>query len=580
MRIDPRLLLLLAAASAPLLVACGSASKTSESGTTTSSGSTATAGGAGSAGGTGGLAAGTGGGPAAGTGGNPAAGTGGSAPAVCPGLEAAGSPASEWVYVDNHKLAYKTLPRGDRILDFSYAGYMGGGVALPTVPVKATVMPSSGDDTAAIQAAINQVSKLPVSSGVRGAVLLGPGTFQLAGSLAIGASGVVLRGSGSGANGTTLDVTGSPRTAITIEGTGSWQAVGTPAAITDAYVPSGASSFHVAGTAGLAVGASVTVDRPVTAAWIDFMGMSTLVRDGGAETWIAAGTVGRTDRVITAITGDEVTLDAPLSDSIDTAYITGATVSPYTFAGRIEQVGIESLHIVAPMLVAPLSSPTFELLEMSAVANAWVKDVAGDEFENGFTVGSTAKWVTIVDSSMTRTAAIDGSAGYPFHYSIAGQETLVLRCTSSGDNVFSYATQALTPGPNVALGLSATGTPTNAQPHQRWATGLLLDGLTSPTGGISLMNRGYDGSGHGWAIGWGVVWNSVADTLLIQQPPGTENWAIGTTGKLTTAAAPGSTTILPQGIIDSPGAAVGPSSLYLTQLCERLGPQALTAIGE
>src|ERR1043166_9344258 len=51
------------------------------------------------------------------------------------------------------KLAYKTTATGDRIMDFSFAGYMGGGVAIPTVPVKATLTPSGNDDTAAIQSA-------------------------------------------------------------------------------------------------------------------------------------------------------------------------------------------------------------------------------------------------------------------------------------------------------------------------------------------------------------------------------------------------------------------------------------------
>ena len=41
---------------------------------------------------------------------------------------------SEWVYAGpNGKLVYKTTPAGDRIMDFSHAGYMGGGVALPAV---------------------------------------------------------------------------------------------------------------------------------------------------------------------------------------------------------------------------------------------------------------------------------------------------------------------------------------------------------------------------------------------------------------------------------------------------------------
>jgi hypothetical protein len=66
---------------------------------------------------------------------------------------------SQWVYPDsNGRLVYKTFKAGDRIMDFSYAGYMGGGVGIPTVPVKKTVLPSGGDDTAAIQNAIDEVS--------------------------------------------------------------------------------------------------------------------------------------------------------------------------------------------------------------------------------------------------------------------------------------------------------------------------------------------------------------------------------------------------------------------------------------
>src|SRR6266540_7353888 len=71
---------------------------------------------------------------------------------------------SEWAHFDSSgRLAYKTLPTGERIMDFSHAGYMGGGVALPTVPVKRTVKPSGGaDDTATIQAAINEVAAMPL----------------------------------------------------------------------------------------------------------------------------------------------------------------------------------------------------------------------------------------------------------------------------------------------------------------------------------------------------------------------------------------------------------------------------------
>ncbi len=509
--------------------------------------------------------------------------------AGCPMLVVDAGPASRWAHVEapGH-LAYATLPGGERILDFSSAGYMGGGVAIPTVAVKRTVVPSGGsDDTAAIQAAIDAVAGLPATGGVRGAVLLAPGTFQLSGTLSISTSGVVLRGSGSGTGGTVVQVGGAPRTVITVAGAGSWSESSTSATITDAYVPSGTTSFHVDSTAGLSPGTPVLVDRPVTAAWIHFMGMDTLVRNGAPETWIRAGSVIHADRTVTAVQGDTVVLDAPLSDTFDVStWGSGATppsVHAYTFAGRIEQVGLEHLRLIAPEQTVPISQPVFGVLEMDAVKDAWVSDVAGEEFTTGFVVGAKAKSVTLQDTSVVRVSPIDGSQGYPFHFSVDGQGILVQRCTSSGIGVFSYATQAETPGPNVVLDMtvpeSDAGSHDNLQPHQRWATGLLVDAPNMPDDQLGLMNRGVDGSGHGWAIGFGVVWNGIANTLLIQQPPGTQNWSIGATGTQTTAAEPGGTVTLPQGIVDSPGTAVAPRSLYLAQLCERLGPSALAATG-
>ena len=61
------------------------------------------------------------------------------------------------------------LPAGDRIMDFSFAGYGGGGVAIPDVPARITVSPG-GDDSANIQTALDEVSKMSLVDGRRGAV--------------------------------------------------------------------------------------------------------------------------------------------------------------------------------------------------------------------------------------------------------------------------------------------------------------------------------------------------------------------------------------------------------------------------
>jgi hypothetical protein len=77
-----------------------------------------------------------------------------------------------------------------------------------------------------------------------------------------------------------------------------------------------------------------------------------------------------------------------------------------------------------------------------------------------------------------------------------------------------------------------------------------------------------------------VAWNCTARTFVIQNPPGCLNWAIGCRGEQALAPMPfGKGPDLPRGIIDSPDVAVTPASLYLAQLRERLGANALTQIG-
>ena len=51
-----------------------------------------------------------------------------------PGLpKPSGEGGSKWVYVGADQRHYGTDARGNRIMDFSHAGYNGGGVPLPTV---------------------------------------------------------------------------------------------------------------------------------------------------------------------------------------------------------------------------------------------------------------------------------------------------------------------------------------------------------------------------------------------------------------------------------------------------------------
>src|SRR5688500_7945022 len=188
------------------------------------------------------------------------------------------------------KLVYERDAQGNTIPDFSYAGYKGGGVRLPTVPVRETIWPVAGDNTAHVQAAIDKVSsRTPDASGFRGALLLRAGYYRMATPLRIQASGVVLRGEGMGDTGTVLIGTGTGRPAGGAGGPGPGNQgtlvlVGgasgvapqdaTTQAVTDDYVPVGSRRFRVASGAGFRPGDAVLVRRIGNQAWIDAIGMN------------------------------------------------------------------------------------------------------------------------------------------------------------------------------------------------------------------------------------------------------------------------------------------------------------------
>jgi hypothetical protein len=190
--------------------------------------------------------------------------------------------------------------------------------------------------------------------GFRGAVLLAPGTFTCSGTITISANGVVLRGSGSkeGA-GSTIKLAGRPHLEIAVRGPGGGRGSGAGGGdstnqafnaaetrISDAYVPSGAASFKVGDAAGFSIGDSIAIRRPVTTAWVKFMQMDNLVRDGRPQTWIRTGNTTTTERRIAGISGNIITLDVPLSDSFDARYLNppGTTFQRFVHRGALRSL--------------------------------------------------------------------------------------------------------------------------------------------------------------------------------------------------------------------------------------------------
>jgi hypothetical protein len=488
-----------------------------------------------------------------------------------------GDPGS-WVTVGTDgQLQYQTDNFGDRIVDFSHAGYGGGGMRLPSVSVKKEVSPSGADDTAAIQAAIEAVAALPLAKGLRGAVLLRAGTFHCSAPLVFSQDGIVLRGSGPDAGGTVLEMTGAPHTGVVFKGERLNYPKENPAstiAITDSRVPSGAVSISVQDTTPLAVGDAVRIRWLRSAKWIHFMGMDTLVRDGKPQTWMKSDSPVTFDRTIRAIDGHRVTLDVPLTDAIDASFLApgAAVVFKTTAPKRLTQCGLESLRIKSPLPSGNLTAPNNTAATLDACEDCWIKAVAMEDTLNNVKVGGDARRLTIEEVHATHSATVAKGAGYPADFLFVGSQVLLNRCSSTGDGSFFVATLNSSATLNVALNCEFRGKG-GIQPHMHWSTGLLLDSCHVPEGKIDFINRNTSGSGHGWAIGWGVAWNCVAKEYDIQQPPGAINWCIGCTGPLDKNSAQ------PGPWLSSPGTPVTPRSLYLAQLRDRLGDIALKNIG-
>src|SRR5262249_22678280 len=151
-----------------------------------------------------------------------------------------------------------------------------------------------------------------------------------------------------------------------------------------------------------------------------------------------------------------------------------ASVVKCTAAGRIAQVGVEDLRIVAPPQEGMINQPHHSALRVSAVEDGWVRNVAIEDTVNSVNIGRTCRRVTVADVSI-RPIGATGRAATPADFAADGSQVLFLRCSAKGNNVFFFVTGAQATGPNVLLQCAFEGDQ-GIQPHQRWATGLLIDG--------------------------------------------------------------------------------------------------------
>jgi len=452
--------------------------------------------------------------------------------------------------------------------DFSWAGYEGGGVAIPEVPVVRTLEPATGDDRARIQAAIDAVAALPLDAkGFRGAVLLRKGTYRVSDALRIKTSGIVLRGEGQGAGGTTLLATAAKQYTL-IEIAGSTKPLGEVSGTktrTAAFVPVGSRSFEVKSASALAVGDRIVVRRTPNQKWIDDLKM-------GTYGWTPGGYTIDHERTVVAKDGNVVTVDIPIVDALDEKY-GGGEVFVVHEAGRVRHAGVEDLRLDSSYASETDEAHAWNGISLAGARDSWVRRVTALHFGySAVSILDGSAFNTVEDTAhLDPKSQITGGRRYSFNVS-GGLGNLFQRCFAR-EGRHNFVTGSGTTGPNVWLDCVATDNHGDDGPHHRWSTGLLFDNTQS--GALDVQNRKDSGSGHGWAGAQTLFFNVKATSLVSDAPPGAMNWSVGATGAFRQGNwAPEE----PDGIRELTGETAKPRSLYLAQLRDRLGESAVLAV--
>jgi hypothetical protein len=426
------------------------------------------------------------------------------------------------------KFSYMPDSLGNRIPDFSYCGYKASEQTIPNVDIKTVVPILKGDATDRIQLAIDYIASLPLNKdGFRGTVLLQKGSYQVFGQLKITASGIVLRGSGIGENGTMVIGAGNDRqTLIRIFGKNDKSLADEDKIIND-YVPVNAMKFSVVNASNYKVGSKIIIRRPSTKAWIQLLGTESFGGGLSSIGWKQGELDVYFDRTITALNGNEITIEAPLTTALDTKY-GGGYISSYTWNGRIENIGIENMQLSSSY---DKTNPKDEAhrwmaITMENVQDAWVRQVTFKHFAgSAVNVLETAKRITVEDCISTKPISeIGGQRRYTFL--TTGQQTLFQRCVAE-EGYHDFATGYCAPGPNAFVQCESRQPYSFSGGIDSWGSGILFDVCYVDGNAIRFGNRGQDGQGAGWNAANSLLWNCSASRIDCYKPPTAQNWSFG-----------------------------------------------------
>ena len=445
-------------------------------------------------------------------------------------------------------------------MDYSTCGYHASETAIPDVANAVYVECGDGDMHDILQKAIDYVSSLkPDKNGRRGAVLLGAGTFNIDKPLRICASGVVLRGSGQ--DKTTIIKRGIDRGALLyIEGDMNMDG-GDTIAVNGAKVPAGTTTLTLATTKGLQSGDRIRIIRPSTREWIESLGCYDFGGDLDYTGWKPGDIDITWDRTIVSATGNSITIDAPITTTLDQKYGGGYLITGYN-QGEITECGIENMTLVSEHNTwnPKDEDHCWDAIWMDNTRDCWVRRVNFRSFAgSAVNIQKNTSRITVEDCIASEPVSEVG--GWRRGVFITrGQQTLVQRCVSR-KGIHDFAAGFCAAGPNAFVQCEGEESLGFSGSIGSWAAGLLFDIVNIDGNDIAFKNLEQFQFGTGWNSANSMMWQCTGSTLWCYSPDAdNRSSANGCWGTLTGNAE-----------WTSSNEHVQPRSLFYAQLEKRVG---------
>lgn len=445
-------------------------------------------------------------------------------------------------------------------MDYSTCGYHASETAIPDVANAVYVECGDGDMHDILQKAIDYVSSLkPDKNGRRGAVLLGAGTFNIDKPLRICASGVVLRGSGQ--DKTTIIKRGIDRGALLyIEGDMNMDG-GDTIAVNGAKVPAGTTTLTLATTKGLQSGDRIRIIRPSTREWIESLGCHDF--GGGLDyTGWKSGDIDITwDRTIVSATGNDITIDAPITTTLDAKYGGGFVITGHN-RGEITECGVENMTLASEhnQWNPKDEDHCWDAIWIDKARDCWVRRMDFKAFAgSAVNIQKNTSRITVEDCIASEPVSEVG--GWRRGVFITrGQQTLVQRCVSR-KGIHDFAAGFCAAGPNAFVQCEGEESLGFSGSIGSWAAGLLFDIVNIDGNDIAFKNLEQFQFGTGWNSANSMMWQCTGSTLWCYSPDAdNRSSAHGCWGTLTGNAE-----------WTSSNDHVHPRSLFYAQLEKRMG---------